>query len=190
MHSSLAVTLDGLPLGLSAIKFWTRTKFKGTAVLKKKVNLTRLPIEGKESFRWLQNMRQAIALFGDPARCIHVGDRESDIYELFCTAHELGTHLLVRTCVDRLAGDGDHTIAAEMNEVEISGVHEVEIGDAKGKPETVTVQIKYSHIHVLPPIGKQKHYPALDLIRPAPARDAFFVLGQDRAPGRLSGARQ
>ena len=36
MHSSLAVTLDGLPLGLSAIKFWTRTKFKGTAALKRR----------------------------------------------------------------------------------------------------------------------------------------------------------
>ena len=29
MHSSLAVTAEGLPLGLVAIKFWTRNKFKG-----------------------------------------------------------------------------------------------------------------------------------------------------------------
>ncbi|GLS39338.1 hypothetical protein GCM10010869_49350 [Mesorhizobium tianshanense] len=42
----------------------------------------RMPIE-KESFRWLENMRQSIALFGDPARCIHVGDRERDIYYPF-----------------------------------------------------------------------------------------------------------
>lgn len=35
MHSSLAVTLDSLPLGFSAIKFWTRSKFKGAAALKK-----------------------------------------------------------------------------------------------------------------------------------------------------------
>lgn len=28
MHSSLAVTLTGTPLGLTAVKFWTRTKFK------------------------------------------------------------------------------------------------------------------------------------------------------------------
>jgi Transposase DNA-binding len=28
MHSSLAVTIDGVPLGLSAVKFWTRKKFK------------------------------------------------------------------------------------------------------------------------------------------------------------------
>lgn len=47
-------------------------------------------------------------------RCVHVGDRESDIYELFCTAHELGTHSLVRTCVNQLADDGKHTIAAEI----------------------------------------------------------------------------
>lgn len=121
MHSSLAVTLDGLPLGLSAKKFWTRTKFKGTAALKKKISPTRVPIEEKESFRWLENMRQSIALFGDPARCIHVGDRKSDIYELFCTAHELGTHFLVRTCVDRLAGDGEHTIATEMTRKRSAG---------------------------------------------------------------------
>ena len=45
MHSSLAVTTEGLPLGLSAIKFWTRKKFKGTNALKKKINPTRVPIE-------------------------------------------------------------------------------------------------------------------------------------------------
>ncbi|MBP2449469.1 IS4/Tn5 family transposase DNA-binding protein [Rhizobium leguminosarum] len=30
MHSSLALTLEGTPLGLTAAKFWTRTKYKGT----------------------------------------------------------------------------------------------------------------------------------------------------------------
>ena len=106
MHSSLAVTTEGLPLGLAAVKFWTRQKFKGTAALKKSINPTRVPIEHKESIRWLENLRRSTALFDAPDRCIHIGDRESDIYELFCTAAELGTHFLVRTCVDRLAGDG------------------------------------------------------------------------------------
>lgn len=36
MHSSLAITSQGVPLGLSAIKFWTRRKFKGTNALKGK----------------------------------------------------------------------------------------------------------------------------------------------------------
>ena len=45
MHSSLAVTLTGTPLGLTAVKFWTRTKFKGTHALKRHINPTRVPIE-------------------------------------------------------------------------------------------------------------------------------------------------
>jgi hypothetical protein len=173
MHSSLAVTTEGLPLGLAAIKFWTREKFKGTAALKKKINPTRVPIEHKESIRWLENLRQSTALFGEPARCIHIGDRESDIYELFCTATELGTHFLVRTCVDRLAGDGGHTIAREMAETAVVGHHRVEICDSKGQIDTAIVELRYRSIHVLPPIGKQKSYPALTLtVLYAQERDA------------------
>lgn len=100
---------------MAAIKFWTRSKFKGTNALKKKVNLTRVPIEEKESIRWLQNLRPSTTLLGAPERCVHIGDRESDIYELFCAAHDAGTHFLVRTCADRLAGGGTHTIAEEMS---------------------------------------------------------------------------
>jgi hypothetical protein len=33
MHSSLAITTDGLPLELTAIKFWSQEKFKGTNAL-------------------------------------------------------------------------------------------------------------------------------------------------------------
>ena len=135
MHSSLAVTSDGLPLGLTAAKFWTRKKFKGTAALKKKINPTRVPIDKKESVRWLENVRQSTELLGDPERCVHIGDRESDIYELFCLAQEIGTHFLIRTCVDRLAGDGGHTIADEMEEVSVKGLHRIEVRDDRGEPD-------------------------------------------------------
>jgi hypothetical protein len=163
MHSSLAVTTEGLPLGLTAIKFWTRKKFKGTDALKKKINPTRVPIEKKESVRWLQNVQQSTALLGDPGRCVHIGDRESDIYELFCTAREADTHFLVRTCVDRLAGDGNHTIADEMEEVAVKGLHRIEVRDSNGDPDEAVLEIRYRKIRVLPPIGKQKRYPALTL---------------------------
>ena len=106
MHSSLAITLQGVPLGLCAVKFWSRKQFKGTQALKKRINPTRIPIEEKESYRWLQNVSQSTALCGDASRCVHIGDREADIYELFCTAHQQGAKFLFRTCVDRLAGDG------------------------------------------------------------------------------------
>jgi hypothetical protein len=163
MHSSLAVTTEGLPLGLAAVKFWTRKKFKGTAALKRKINPTRIPIEKKESIRWLENLKQATELLGDPRRCVHIGDRESDIYELFCAAQEVETHFLVRTCVDRLAGDGDHTIADEMDEVAVKGLHRIEVRDSNGDSDEAVLEIRYRKIRVLPPIGKQKRYPALTL---------------------------
>lgn len=163
MHASLAVTTEGLPPGLAAVKFWTRKKFKGTAALKRKINPKRVSIEHKESIRWLENMRQSSALFGDPGRCVHIGDRESDIYELFCLAEEFGTHFLVRCCVDRLAGDGTHKIFAAMAEVPIQGQHHVEVRDGKGNLDQAVVELSYRRLRILPPVGKQKRYPALTL---------------------------
>ena len=163
MHSSLAVTEEGLPLGLAAVKFWNRDKFKGTAQLKRKINPTRVPIETKESIRWLDNLRQSISLLGQPDRCVHVGDRESDIYELYCLAKDIGTHFVVRTVVDRLAGNGDHTVKIEMNEAPSAGTHIIEVRVADDTVEQVTLNIQYKRIRVCPPIGKQKRYPSLDL---------------------------
>src|SRR3990170_7376296 len=163
MHSSLAVTTAGLPLGLAAIKFFTRKKFIGANELKRHVNATRIPIDKKESIRWLQNLRQATTLIDDPNRCVHIGDRESDIYELFCEAQKAKTHFLVRTCVDRLAGDGSHTIATEMSRVKVKGLHRIEVRDNKGNVSQAKLKIKYHSITVLPPVDKSKYYPKLQL---------------------------
>lgn len=163
MHSSLVVTSDGLPLGLVAAKFWSRDKFKGTNALKKTINPTRVPIEEKESVRWLDNMRQSTTRLDTPERCVHIGDREADIYELYCLAAELGTHFVIRTCVDRRAGLGDHTISAEMEEVRCKGVHHVVVTDQDGSVSTAVVELRYRRISVLPPIGKQNRYPSLQL---------------------------
>jgi hypothetical protein len=163
MHSSLAVTTEGVPLGLAAIKFWTRKEFKGCNALKKKINPTRVPIQKKESFRWLENLRQATAQFTPTDRLVHIGDRESDIYELFCAAEQAQTRFLVRTCVDRLAADGNCTIAAEMKKVTRRGTHRLMVKDKDGEPSEAVLEIKYRRLRVLPPIGKQSQYPALTL---------------------------
>ena len=184
MHSSLVVTQEGLPLGLAAIKFWTRDKFHGANALKRRINPTRVPIEQKESYRWLENMRQSTTLLAEPECTVHIGDRESDIYELFCTAHDAGTHFLLRTCVDRLAGEGDHTIAEEMREVRVQGLHRVEVRNKKGDPSKAVLELRYRRILVLPPIAKQKLYPALMLtVLHATERDP--PKGRDRIDWKL-----
>jgi hypothetical protein len=163
MHSSLVVTTEGLPLGIAAVKFWTRKRFKGCNALKKKINPTRVPIEEKESVRWLQNLKQTSTLLSEPERCVHIGDRESDIYELFCAAREAGTHFLVRTHADRLAEDGTRTISQEMDEAPSKGFHRIKVRDKQGHCARATLEIRWRRIRVLPPIGKQKRYPELTL---------------------------
>jgi hypothetical protein len=184
MHSSLVVTTEGLPLGISAIKFWTRKEFKGTNALKKKINPTRVPIEEKESIRWLDNIKQTTTLMADPERCIHIGDRESDIYELFCTAHDAHTHFLVRTCVDRLAGDGQHTISEAMEAVDVKANHCITVLDKKGVPVKAILELRYRRICVLPPIGKRSRYPELQLTV-IYAQEANAPSGRDRIDWKL-----
>ena len=43
------------------------------------MNPTRIPIEQKESVRWLENVKRATERLADPSLCVHIGDRESDI---------------------------------------------------------------------------------------------------------------
>jgi len=164
MHASLAVTTCGTPLGLAAVKFWTRSKFKGTAAIKRLINQTRVPIETKESYRWLENLRQSIALLGSPERCVHVGDRESDIYELFCLAQEIGTGFLVRVQTNRLAelpaeaspSSGAHRVFTQLASVAWLGHHKVVINGECN--EKATLRVKFCSVKTLPPIGKQKRY--------------------------------
>lgn len=52
-------------------------KFRGARALAKKINPTRMPIESKESYCWLENIRQTAELMPDATRCVHIGDRHS-----------------------------------------------------------------------------------------------------------------
>ncbi|WP_208524374.1 IS4 family transposase [Paraburkholderia tuberum] len=77
------------------------------------------------------------------------------------------------------SGDGQHTIADEMEQVRIKGAHRVKIRDAKGHPMTVTLEVRYQRMTVLPPIGKQNRCPALQLT-------VVHAHERDVPPGRSS----
>ena len=83
LHSSLALTTDGLPLGvLRSVCFAPEKKGKAG---KKSVGR---PIEDKKSFRWLEGYRDCVAVAKQTpkTRLLTVIDREGDIFELFLDA--------------------------------------------------------------------------------------------------------
>ena len=63
--------------------------------------LTTLPIEEKESYRWLQAFEQTLDLALKGVEVITVCDREADIYEMFAFAHKQQAPLLVRASSNR-----------------------------------------------------------------------------------------
>jgi hypothetical protein len=95
LHSSLALTTDGLPLGvLKSVCFAPERKGK---VGKQSVGR---PIEDKKSFRWLEGHRDCVQIAKKTprTRLLTVTDREGDIFELFLDAEPTSKRvgLLVR----------------------------------------------------------------------------------------------
>jgi hypothetical protein len=90
----------------------------------------------------------------------------------------------VRIWVDRLAGDGQHTIAAAMRRVKVKAIHPVEVRDAKGTPSQATVKVTYHRLRVYPPIGKQKKYPPL-MLTVIYAQEASTPRGREKIDWKL-----
>ncbi len=97
LHSVLAVSESGVPLGLLEHKVWARAKLrKGKGVQKRK-----RAIAEKESQRWLDSLEASQNLIPPKISVITIADREADIYELFAHPRREGSHLLIRAAQNR-----------------------------------------------------------------------------------------
>jgi hypothetical protein len=160
MHPSLAVTTEGLPLGLCANRFWSRDKFKGVHALYRKRNSTRIPIDKKESYRWIEGVKNSNDILGSSSRLVHIGDREGDMYELFQMAVSQGSNFLVRIKVDRRTDDETITIKDVMKTAKIKGFYQITYRDKNGEEVTAELEIKFERITIKPSYGlKSKLYP-------------------------------
>ena len=85
-HVHLAVTPDKLCLGVVGSEFFDRAPES----LGQSRERRTLPIEEKESFRWLQGYRLACELAAEcpQTQIVSIADREADIYEIFVEAQQ------------------------------------------------------------------------------------------------------
>lgn len=100
VHPVLAVDAQSEEcLGLVDALVWRRTKSKAR-------NYQQLPIEEKESYRWVRGGERAKAMLAEAAVITLIDDREGDIYEKWARLPDHRTHLLTRACRDRNLTDG------------------------------------------------------------------------------------
>ena len=155
VHDTMAFTPEGTPLGLLDVQCWARDpEDKGKRYRRKE-----LPIEQKESMKWLNSYRavaEAQRLCPETT-LVSVGDRESDIYELFMEAVKdpRGPKLLVRCERGRNRKSGHEYLWDKMAAQPVSGIHGVHIPRRGAQvARDARLEVHHARVELKPPHGK------------------------------------
>jgi hypothetical protein len=148
LHSTLAVTTEGLPLGIAHQEVWVRDDEAPPS----RPARYRTPIEGKESAKWLRSTQQALAHLAPHQQGIVVADREADIFELYHLCQTHGADLIVRAAQNRRIAEPAGKLARAATTGPVRGTAQVAVGRARDRePRTATVTIRATAVTLLPP---------------------------------------
>lgn len=157
LHDTLAFTEDGTPLGVLDAQCWARDpEQKG-----KKYKRKKLPLEQKESIKWLRSFTKLaeIQKLCPDTMLVSIGDRESDIYELFLetTRDPAGPKLLVRAEKTRYRKITDTGLEQAhlwdyMASRDVDGEMKIHI-PRRGprKARDTWVEVRYAEVNLSPP---------------------------------------
>ncbi len=170
LHSTLAFSTQGTPLGFLDVQCWARD----AADFGKKAKRHRVPIEEKESFKWLKSFRAVAAA---QARCPHttlvsVGDREADLYELFAeaAARPGQPKLLVRAEHNRRLQDEQQRLWETLQAREVDGIQVLQVPRQGSRAaRTASLTIRYAAVSLVAPTGHT-----------GPALPVWAVLAQEQ----------
>jgi hypothetical protein len=157
VHETMAFNPQGTPLGLLDVQCWARD---GTDFGKKKRRHS-LPIEQKESFKWLISFRKAAQAQKQcpETTVISVGDREADVYELFelALSDPSGPKLLIRAEQDRLLAQGQGHLWERMAQQQVAGIQELHVPRQKNRPARVAqLEVRFGQVTLKSPKNKKK----------------------------------
>jgi len=123
LHVLHAFCEDGTPLGTLHAKGWARPE-RACGQMTSRERCKKLPIEQKESYRWLEAIRQAQeeARRFPETRMICVGDSESDVYDVLEQASRGPENFswIVRACKDRLLEESAGHAARSVRELALA----------------------------------------------------------------------
>ncbi|MFP4894002.1 IS4 family transposase [Paraburkholderia sp. EG304] len=162
MHSLLAVTPEGLPLGVLGMKTWVRPEEE----LGKKHQRKARPIAEKESIKWIEGIEHLGAL---KARCaetrlVAVGDRESDLYELFASERPDGVDWLVRAASNRCVRHSQEHLWETVQACAPLGSTDLLVPARGSMPQrTARLTLRCAAVRLRPPRARASHLNELDV---------------------------
>jgi hypothetical protein len=152
LHDTVAFTEDGTPLGILDAQCWARDpKDKGKRYQRKD-----LPIEQKESMKWLRSFRKVaeVQKLCPDTMLVSIGDRESDIYELLLKASKdpEGPKLLVRLDKSHQRKVDQELLWDSMARKDVAGslkIHLPRSGSRKARD--TWIDIRFDKVELSPP---------------------------------------
>ncbi len=172
VHSVLAATRDGVPLGLLHQRRWARDP----ETVGKRATRRQRPTAEKESQRWLdaQAATQAAVPAGTPV--ITVADREADIYDLFAQARAPDHDLLIRATHNRRIGEETAYLWEAVAAAPVGDVVPVAVGRrADRAPREAWLTLRWVPVTVQPP----RNRPQRAALAPVPL---VALLAEEPAP--------
>jgi len=171
LHTTLAFNVEGTPLGFVQVQCWARDP----QAFGKKAKRHQLPIEQKESYKWLRSYR---ALAQMQARLpnttlVSVGDREADLYELFreAAAQPDGPELLIRAEHNRQVQHEQARLWDVLQAQPVTGTQLLEVPRHGSRPaRQAQLSIRFAAVSLCAPTG----------YKGAPAIPVWAVLAQER----------
>ena len=166
-HSCIALTTNGVSLGLVTQQYHTREQAKSSI---SKSERKKRPIEEKESYRWLETARESVKLMPEGVRAIVLCDREGDIYEMFAEMLTLETPFVVRASHNRVTAD-KYNCLCKIRQAKACGEVEISIprDTRKNKPaRTAKMEVAYCNVKIMRPTGVNEELPnrlTFDIVR-------------------------
>lgn len=148
MHSTLAFTPQGLPLGVLDQHIWAR-KEAAPAEAKR----SRRPITEKESRKWLDALHETVTLVPEEIRLVTIADREADIFEFLDQADQLAAEYVIRAAQDRSVAGEIGRLWTHMAAQPIAGNVTVTVAARPGHAErTAELRVRVGQVTLLPPL--------------------------------------
>ena len=150
VHPGLVVDASNRDiLGISSIITWCRSQDKNDKRHDR-------PIEEKESIRWIDTALTAKERLTHANTITIVGDRESDIFEIYDRVPDKHTHIIVRASHDRILANKE-TISERLSRSSVAGKHRIELPAITGKRKkrTACLEVKFCTINLTGDAGKE-----------------------------------
>lgn len=153
LHDTLAFSEEGTPLGVVDAQCWARD----WEDRHKRERRRQSPIEQKESMKWLRSFRKVaeIQRLCPETMLVSIGDRESDIYDLFLEAtREPGPKLLVRAEKSRRRKTEEDFLWDFMARQTVAGMLKVRVPRRGTSPtRNAWLDIRFAEVTLQPPKG-------------------------------------